>query len=418
MAKKYKGVEIHAGSIRIVFYYLNKRYRETLNGLAVTDKNLKFASQKREAILHDISRDRFNYSEYFPKSKHAIELSGTANKGRTVEEGIEAWLAHSQIKNAPSSYRNYRSKSKHITDKWGERAICSITYSEIEQFQISLVKKNLTPKTINNIFTPCRGAFSTAFSDGIIDRNPFDRLKNFKLVDTNDADPFTKDEIIRIEQQPTPRQAELNGVLLACWTGLSISELCGLAWEDIDLEAGTLAVKRARVESLFKAPKELSRTREIELLAPALQILKKLRPLTEMQAPNIVDVKGRDHITTTKESLRFVVLNSDPQSLGKPCTAKSLGRFFFNHLRKAKLRHRGVNQMRHTFASTMLTAGVPTDWIYKTMGHTSETMLRKHYAKLIKEDAPRMADMINGLISNPAKTNAQSKLKTGGLKRG
>jgi len=413
MATKYKGVEINNGGIRIVFYYLNKRYRETLHGLAVTDKNLKFASQKREAILHDISRDRFNYSEYFPKSKHAIELSGTANKGRTVAEGIEAWLAISQIKNAGSTYRNYKCKSKHITDKWGERAICSITYSELEQFQISLVKKNLKPKTINDIFTPCRGAFSTAFSDGIIDRNPFDRLKNFKLVDTNDADPFSKDEIKRIDQQATPRQTELNGILLACWTGLSISELCGLAWEDIDLQAGTLAVKRARVEYIFKAPKELSRTREIELLAPAIEILKRLRLLTEMQAPNIVEVKGRDHITTTKESLRFVVLNSEPQSRGKPCSATNLGRFFSNHLRKAKLRHRGPNQMRHTFASTMLTAGVPTDWIYKTMGHTSETMLRKHYARLIKEDAPRMADMVNNLIDQPSKG-----AKNGGAKKG
>ena len=328
MAKKYKGVEINNGGIRIVFYYLNKRYRETLNGLAVTDKNLKFASQKREAILHDISRNRFNYSEYFPKSKHAIELSGTANKGRTVAEGIEAWLAISQIKNAGSTYRNYKCKSKHITGKWGERPIRSITYSELEQFQIALVKKNLKPKTINDIFTPCRGAFSTAFSDGIIDRNPFDRLKNFKLVDTNDADPFSKDEIKRIDQQATPRQTELNGILLACWTGLSISELCGLAWEDIDLQAGTLAVKRARVEYIFKAPKELSRTREIELLAPALEILKRLRPLTEMQAPNVVDVKGRDHITITKESLRFVVLNSEPQSRASPARPQTLADFF------------------------------------------------------------------------------------------
>ena len=34
----------------------------------------------------------------------------------------------------------------------------------------------------------------------------------------------------------------------ACMTGLRRSELCGLQWPDIDLDAGVLSVKRARVQ--------------------------------------------------------------------------------------------------------------------------------------------------------------------------
>lgn len=43
-----------------------------------------------------------------------------------------------------------------------------------------------------------------------------------------------------------------------CWAGLSLSELIGLAAEDVDLQAGQVHVRRALVVGEFKVPKERS----------------------------------------------------------------------------------------------------------------------------------------------------------------
>lgn len=64
------GIEVHGNSLRIVFYYNGKRYRESL-GLTPNKQNINFARQKREAILYEMKIGTFNYSAHFPESKHA-----------------------------------------------------------------------------------------------------------------------------------------------------------------------------------------------------------------------------------------------------------------------------------------------------------------------------------------------------------
>ncbi|MNF09535.1 Phage integrase family protein [compost metagenome] len=62
---------------------------------------------------------------------------------------------------------------------------------------------------------------------------------------------------------------------------------------------------------------------------------------------------------------------------------------------RAKVRHRGPNNCRHTFASQMLTSGVvPIDWIAAQMGHTSTAMILRHYGKWINQDAMDITGII------------------------
>ncbi|MDN3223052.1 hypothetical protein [Pseudomonas nunensis] len=51
-----------------------------------------------------------------------------------------------------------------------------------------------------------------------------------------------------------------------CWARLSLSELIALAVEEIDIDAGLVQVRRARVVGEFKAPKERSKVRVVELI--------------------------------------------------------------------------------------------------------------------------------------------------------
>ena len=77
-------------------------------------------------------------------------------------------------------------------------------------------------------------------------------------------------------------------------------------------------------------------------------------------------------------------------STGKPHTdSKEIHKLWTAHLREAGLRHRGINQCRHTFASRLLTTGkYPEKWIANYLGHTTTAMLHKHYGKFIEADTP------------------------------
>jgi len=75
-------------------------------------------------------------------------------------------------------------------------------------------------------------------ADNIRSDSPIDAIDNLPLGDREDPDPFTQTEIEKILSTPTRRTQEINMMGLAFWSGLRISELIALAWEDIDLKPG------------------------------------------------------------------------------------------------------------------------------------------------------------------------------------
>ena len=67
-------------------------------------------------------------------------------------------------------------------------------------------------------------------------------------------------------------------------------------------------------------------------------------------------------------------------------------------LRRAKLKHRGPNQARHTFASQLLSNYVPDTEVARFMGYTGPDMVRRNYGKFIPEDAPDRSDEISSRL--------------------
>jgi len=108
-----------------------------------------------------------------------------------------------------------------------------------------------------------------------------------------------------------------------------------------------------------------------------------------------VKVRQRNHRDFESLQLRFVFHNSNT---GAAWTGDTVFRKVFHRLLKqARVRVRGANQLRHTFASWLLTHAVPLEWIAPIMG-TSVPMLRKHYAKIIVADQPDFAGLITSLL--------------------
>jgi integrase len=116
-----------------------------------------------------------------------------------------------------------------------------------------------------------------------------------------------------------------------------------------------------------------------------------------MMKPIQIETLQEDNRKLAKENLRFVFLDS--LTNGPYKDGQNLQEKFFKHfLQQNNIRHRGVNQARHTYASQLITAGVAERWNAKQMGHTSIAMLEKHYGRWMDAEMPNMATDVSKIF--------------------
>lgn len=215
------------------------------------------------------------------------------------------------------------------------------------------------------------------------------------MPDDEDPDAFRLAEIELILTTPTHRPSELNAAKFALWTGARPSEWLALSWNDIDFDNREATFTRAVVLGDYKATKTKRSKRSIDLIKPALEALEQQKKLT-WHLPSIkVQVLQRDNRTWREESIRPVFVNHKTL---KPYTRIKYYEscFWKTHLEKAEVLYRGASLCRHTFASSMLTAGQDLQWICDMLGHSNDSMLRKRYGKYFKRDrAVNPADTVN-----------------------
>jgi integrase len=197
--------------------------------------------------------------------------------------------------------------------------------------------------------------------------DPIARLKVRRpdVVREDLIDPFTPAELDAIAAQLAPPIG--NMVRFWAWTGLRQGELFGLTWADVDLERGVIRVTKALRDGRRKAPKTRQGTREIRLLQPAVEALK----------------AQREHSQLVQ---REVFLNPERQ---EPWHAdKPVRKLWAAACTAAKVRYRFPRQLRHTFASWMLSAGENPLWVSRVMGHTDPSLTLRVYSRFIPDVFP------------------------------
>ncbi len=360
MARKYRGVSVRGEeSIQIEFMYKGKRCRESLR-LPPTDANLRYASNRRIEILSKIERETFDYLAEFPESRSAIAKASKNGCHILVKDAMNQWLVSCQKRHAYSTVRDYNSAVRfHLEPRFGHYTLDELNRQEIETWINGL---EISAKRINNILIPLRQIMERAFHDELIDNNPMLRIKNLK-VQTREPEPFTLAEIDAILGQL--EGSAKNAIQFGFWTGLRTSELLGLRWENVSLEEGTAVIKEALVQGRMKQPKTKAGERKISLHKNA-----------------IIALKEQCAICTDSP---FVF--HDPKSQKQWASDQPFRkRVWIPALKAAKVKYRECYQMRHTFASRMLSDNRNPVWLASHMGHTDWGMIRKIYGRWIFND--------------------------------
>ena len=191
--------------------------------------------------------------------------------------------------------------------------------------------------------------------------------------------PLDRDQVRALfEAAKDDRLETLYIVAVHC--GLRQGELLGLEWDDVDLEAGALQVRRtlsaAKNGPRFTTPKTAKSRRSVRLTPTAVEALKRhsARQADEMtKASDLYE----DH------RLVFASL------VGTPLSQHNLTRSF-----KAVLKRAGLpptvrfHDLRHTCATLLLSRGYNGKSVQELLGHATIAITLDIYSHIL----PGMAD--------------------------
>lgn len=408
------GVENHGGSLRIWFQYKGKRIRENL-GVPNTAKNRKIAGELRSSVCFAIRMGNFNYAEKFPNSPN-LSRFGEDSKEITVKELTARWEELKRMEVSSNTMNRYESIIKNMLPRIGERKLVSAVTTE----DLLYVRKELLTgyhvmkkdhrtalqgrksSTVNNYMTLMAEIFQFGADNGYTKENPFSGINRLKKA-KGEPDPLSTDEFIRFIEACRHLQMR-NLWSLAVYTGMRHGELCGLAWEDIDLKAGTLTVRRNHTQTdEFTLPKtEAGTDRVIFLIQPAIDALKSQAQLTRLGKQYEIEVQLREYGQSVTHPCTFVF---SPQCTkrgartGYHYPVNSINKIWAAVIKRAGIRYRNAYQSRHTYACWSLSAGANPNFIATQMGHADAQMVYKVYGKWMSEKNAEQVSILNQALS-------------------
>ena len=273
-------------------------------------------------------------------------------------EYAAGWLERKKVTVTHSTWGDYASIMKvYVLPHFGRIPLCQVTRRDVEDFLEGLGK--LSAKRKNNIMVPVKCIFNDARRRGDNKDNPTELIRRFK-EEKPFIDPLSFPEIKVFLSAVDPHFVPY--FTAAFLTGMRPNEMIALKWLHVDFEMRCITVREGRVQGIEGPPKTLSAYRDIDMLDPLFEILKKHRETTPSDAAYVFPAKN-----------------------GKPINVDNLrNRVWYPALEKAGLRKRTMYQTRHAFASLMLSHGEDPLWVARMLGHTSLDMIFRHYGKFIR----------------------------------
>ncbi len=163
----------------------------------------------------------------------------------TVEGYLNRWLTDS-VKDTvrETTFERYEQITrKHIVPEIGRVKLKALTPAHVRGLYKAKLESGLSARTVQYVHVTLHKALKQAEQDGLVPRNAAKVVKP-PQVRREEMRPLTAEQVGVLFGAACGDRLEALYVL-AVTTGLRQGELLGLKWEDVDLDAGTLQVRRA-----------------------------------------------------------------------------------------------------------------------------------------------------------------------------
>lgn len=281
----------------------------------------------------------------------------------------EQWFPHREHQVRPTVMKRQRDLARVHLAPLANRPLSSITARVLDDLYAGLLERGLARASVRQVHAVVSKALGDAERWQLVTRNVA-RDARPPTVQPTELEVWSVEQtrafLTSVEDSPWRHAWWL---VLGC--GLRRGEVLGLRWEDVDLEKGTVAIRRARTQVgrdvVEGPPKTRQSRRTIVLPASVIEVLASV----ERRGP-------------------WVVCEAD----GSPTRPERLSKRWSDSVAAARLPHLHLHAGRHCFASLALNAGVNVKALSAVLGHHAASFTLDRYSHLLPTSAAETATAI------------------------
>ena len=347
------------------------------------------------AAAEDLLAEKIREGKHAPTKREDRDLTLSAYATR--------WIKTMAGHLAPSTHQNYAQQLRcHILPLLGHLRVRDLRRKHVKELLTTLrMELNAQGRPFSkNSLRIIKAVFSSLLCDAVEDEillaNPAMQLgrgKKKHLTQLSHDDvlrglrPMTWaqmeafDHAMSVQQHDgllDPRYRML--FLLMAKTGMRPGESITLQPGDIDLQQRTIRIERAATLGGQVKSTKTNEVRTVDLSAKLIPKLEAYRAWRELET-----MTGRWG-------------NSPwlcPNDQGRLYEERHLRRVFHRILHRAGLPSFRVYDLRHTYASLLLSSSVPLLYVSQQLGHTNATTTLRYYARWIPTGDQRYVDMLD-----------------------
>ena len=376
---------------------------------------------KCQGPLEDRLERRQEFHSGFATKKEAetelAKVAGAIASGTHIETSrllvddflTEHWLPAIRPTIRPTTFLSYEGHiGNYLSPTFGRLPLQQLSPAHINAFYAKLltegkksrattekgkakeVGKPLAPATVRRIHATLHRALRDAVRWNLIGRNPADAADPPRAVGCAGAQV----NVWSITDLKKFLARERHSRLYPLWvllltTGMRRGEAMGLRWQDLNLDAGTLAIRQTRVQLGYEAV----------ISTPKTQKGRRLVALDPATTAVLADLWDRSEEEATREGRRLeasdVVFTNEE---GAPLHPERATRFFRQAAQRAGVPVIRLHDLRHTHATLALSAGVHPKVVSERLGHANIGITLDTYSHclpaLSEEAACRVAALV------------------------
>lgn len=282
----------------------------------------------------------------------------------------------------------------HLLPHLGDLFLRELTHRRMEEFSVELLRHGgkdgeaLAPRTVSDVLSVLRSILRFAAQDGAY--VPCDGSS------VRVSCPAAETRVLTLAEQKMLSAYIYNnitpaniGILLSLYTGLRVGEVCGLRWEDIDLDEGVLHVRRT-----------VQRLRNLDGDAPRTHIVvtepKSASALRTIPLPREVTA-----ILTAIPAAHSGWLLTEQE---QPMEPRCLQHRFKHVLKELGLPPANYHALRHTFATRCVELGFDVKALSELLGHSTVSMTMDRYVHPTLEHKRKCMGLLIELLPEPQRT--------------
>lgn len=291
---------------------------------------------------------------------------------------LHRWLDARAPTLSPATVDRYRIAFKHIEPAIGSMKVARLRPAHVEDLYAAMLAKSQSGASIRKAHWALRQSLAWAHRRGYTAMIATDGVELPPLGERKIVPPATPDvrKVVEYLLDTAPDWGTLFGVM--AWTGCRRGEVCGLHWEDVDLDAASLVIRRAVVTVQGGTMERGTKTgddRRIAIGPRTVELLVNHRKRCDERA-----------VECGAELLSSGYVFSPDAAGRRPYAPNSISRAFGTACKDAGVPHARVHDLRHHSATTLLKNGATVGEVMDRHGWRSVQMINRYRHLLDAQD--------------------------------